>query len=70
MRLLTFEAGWLIWAVLALAALAFWIFALVDILKSNFRRDYEKVIWVIVIIFMPFLGSILYFLIGRNNRVQ
>ncbi|WP_339696421.1 PLD nuclease N-terminal domain-containing protein [uncultured Roseivirga sp.] len=45
-----------------------WIVALVDCLKSNFAGD-SKVVWVLVIIFLPVLGSILYFLIGRNQKI-
>jgi len=45
-----------------------WITALVDCLKSNFAGD-SKIIWVLVIIFLPVLGSILYFLIGRNQKI-
>lgn len=41
-----------------------WIVALVDCLKSS---NPNKVVWVIVIILLPFLGSILYFLIGRSS---
>ena len=42
----------------------FWIVALVDCLKSN---NPNKLIWIIVIILLPFLGSILYFLLGRTS---
>lgn len=42
-----------------------WIVALVDCLKSN---NPNKVVWVIVIILLPFLGSILYFLIGKSRN--
>ena len=42
----------------------FWIVALVDCLKSN---NPNKLVWVIVIILLPFLGSILYFLLGRTS---
>lgn len=41
-----------------------WIVALVDCVKSS---NPNKVVWVIVIILLPFLGSILYFLLGRKN---
>jgi hypothetical protein len=41
-----------------------WIVALVDCLKSN---NPNKVVWVLVIILLPFLGSILYFLVGRSR---
>jgi uncharacterized membrane protein len=41
-----------------------WIVALVDCVKSN---NPNKVVWIIVIILLPFLGSILYFLLGRRT---
>jgi hypothetical protein len=43
--------------------------ALIDIIRNDFRGSNDKVIWVIVVLFIPFLGSLLYFLIGRNQRV-
>ncbi|WP_323756954.1 PLD nuclease N-terminal domain-containing protein [Roseivirga sp.] len=46
---------------------ALWVIALVDCLKGNFSGD-NKVIWVLVIIFLPVLGSILYFFVGRNQK--
>jgi len=42
-----------------------WIAALVDCLQSN---NPNKVVWAIVIILVPILGSILYFLLGRSAR--
>lgn len=41
-----------------------WIAAIVDCVKSN---NPNKVVWIIVIILLPFIGSILYFLIGRKS---
>lgn len=43
------------------------LFALISALTSNFPGN-EKIIWVLLIIFLPFLGSLLYFLIGMNQR--
>ena len=41
-----------------------WIAAIVDCARSN---NSNKVVWIIVIILVPFLGSILYFLFGRGR---
>ncbi|AOS46448.1 Cardiolipin synthase [Lacunisphaera limnophila] len=43
----------------------FWIVALVDCIKGN---NPNKVVWIIVIILLPFLGTILYFLFGKTAR--
>ena len=48
----------------------FWIIALIDILKSDFRDTNGKIIWVLVVIFLPVIGSILYFLIGKSQKTQ
>jgi len=45
------------------------LIALVDILRSNFQAN-NKLIWVVVVVFTNILGSILYFLIGRNQRIK
>jgi len=45
------------------------LWALVDILKSRFRESTNKIVWLLVILFIPILGVILYFIIGRKQRV-
>jgi ABC-type molybdate transport system permease subunit len=47
-----------------------WIWALLDILKSDFKSDIEKIIWLALVIFVPVLGWILYFAIGRSQRIN
>jgi len=42
-----------------------WIAAIVDCAKGN---SPNKVLWIIVIILLPFLGSILYFIFGRSGN--
>ena len=46
-----------------------WIVALVDILKNNFREN-NKLIWILIVIFVPIIGMILYFIIGTNQKIQ
>lgn len=41
----------------------FWIVALADCIKGN---SPNKLLWAVVIILLPFLGTILYFLLGRS----
>ncbi len=58
-----------IFLILGLLVFIFPLIALVDILKSKFEGD-SKLIWVIVVVFLPIMGSILYFLIGRNQKIK
>ena len=45
------------------------IIALVDILKSEFTGN-NKLIWVLVVLLSWIIGAILYFFIGRNQKLQ
>lgn len=43
------------------------LIALVDILKSKFEGN-DKLIWVLVVLFLGVLGAALYFFIGRKQK--
>ncbi|HAX16661.1 PLDc N-terminal domain-containing protein [Leeuwenhoekiella palythoae] len=45
------------------------IIALVDIVRHEFSGS-NKIIWVLIVLFFNFLGSILYFLVGRKQRIN
>ena len=45
------------------------LLALISALMNDFNGS-EKILWVLIILFLPFLGSVLYFLIGRNKRIS
>ena len=44
-----------------------WVSALVDILKNNYKKN-KKIFWIIVVVLIPILGAILYFMIGRKRK--
>ena len=46
------------------------LWALIDLLRSNFKNSTEKLVWAVVIIFVPVLGPLLYLLIGRSQKVR
>lgn len=45
------------------------ILALVDIVRSKFEGNLQ-LIWILVVLFFNIIGSILYFIIGRNQKIQ
>ena len=53
--------------ILALAVLPT-VLALIDIQKSEFQGN-NKLIWLLVVLFMSIFGAILYFLIGREQKI-
>lgn len=62
--------GLLLWTVLAAVFFFIFLTALFNVLKSDFTDSTTKLIWVLVILLVPFLGSIIYFMIGGRHKVQ
>lgn len=59
--------GIFLWSLFLALFIALPIFALTKLLTSSTNKS--KVPWVLVIILLPCLGSILYFLIGKRKTV-
>jgi len=55
----------LIAGALGIAGFVFWLWMLIHAVTNKGLQDGEKIVWVLVIIFLPFIGSIIYFFIGR-----
>jgi hypothetical protein len=55
----------LILAILAVPALLI-LYCLVDILRSDFKTSLMKVVFLILVLFAPFLGSIIYLVIRKD----
>lgn len=50
-----------------IAALVTWVYALIDIIKDDYKNDTDKILWFLLVFFLPFLGTIAYYLIGRTK---
>lgn len=64
--------GWIVilaFIFLGLLVLLLPVIAIIDILRHDFKRESNKIVWVLVIFFLPILGSILYFLIGERDKI-
>ena len=67
--LFLFGGGLIITLFVILFIFLFPLLALISALMNDFPGN-EKIIWVLIILFLPFLGSLLYFLIGRDKRIS
>ena len=47
-----------------------WLLLLINILKSEFKNPIDKLIWIIIITFIPLIGFILYWFIGKKQRIN
>jgi hypothetical protein len=65
-RLVT-EYSWslFVWQMLILSTIILWIYCLVNISKNKFKGN-NKAFWILLIIFLPFVGSILYISLSKK----
>ena len=55
---------------LALAALALWIYCILDVIATDetMIRNLSKVLWLIIVIILPTVGSVAWLLLGRPEN--
>lgn len=56
--------------ILICVVLIFPIIAIVDIVKSDFKGENDKLIWILITIFSGLIGTLLYFIIGTKQKIQ
>jgi phospholipase D-like protein len=56
--------------ILALVLTAFWVYTIVDcsVQPANRHRGVSKPIWILIVIFLPVLGGLLWLFVGRVRR--
>ena len=55
--------------VICIVTVPFTIFAIIDILRSNFRGN-DKIVWLLVVIFLSLQGLIIYSVVGKKQKVK
>ena len=56
-----------IYAIGSILAFIIIVLAVLDLIKKPYPTE-KKLIWGAIILFIPFLGALLYFIIGRNGK--
>ena len=53
---------------LSLLGFVFWVWMIIHCLMNDGLQGSEKVAWILVVLFLPLIGSAIYFFLGRNRR--
>lgn len=61
-----FSQSLLIWNIIFIISIGFWIYAITNLLKSKLEKN-DKLIWLLVILFIPIIGSLFYVFIGKKE---
>lgn len=57
----------IIWALVFVVSIGLMIWAIVDAVKNPGLSDTERIVWIIVIVFLGCLGAAVYLLVARNK---
>ena len=55
----------LIGGLISLVLFVFWLWMLISALTNKGISGGEKVAWVLAVIFLPFIGALIYFFVGK-----
>lgn len=55
---------------IATVALLFWIWVLIDCVTKEPGESNDKIVWFLLVLFLPVLGAIIYFIIRRPERIK
>ncbi|WP_111668979.1 PLDc N-terminal domain-containing protein [Algoriphagus litoralis] len=47
-----------------------WIYCLIDVIRSDFRDQNMKLIWVVVILFAQVIGPIAYLILRKGSKLN
>lgn len=54
------------WKLLGLIVYAYTIY---EVVTSRFANSNDRLIWILIVVLVPFVGTILWFAVGRNKRL-
>jgi prolipoprotein diacylglyceryltransferase len=58
----------LVITIIFILAFVFWIWMIVDCAQRKFRNETDKVVWILVVIFLQLIGAIIYYFAVKRNR--
>ncbi len=60
--------GILLVAALGIFFFIFWVSMLIDCIKRKFKNDNDRLIWVLVLIFLQALGAVIYYFVVKEKK--
>jgi hypothetical protein len=57
-----------LWILVGMCVFIAWISTIVDIVRSEFTNPSNKSVWMMLVIFIPLLGMLLYYLVGLGQK--
>ena len=65
-----FIVGIVLLLALIIAIMAFWIWMVVDCAGRKFKKSEDKIVWILIIIFLHIIGAIIYYFAIKRKELN
>ena len=55
---------------LVILGAVFWLKMIIEIATNEFENKAAKISWLLIAIFLGFIGALIYYFVGRDSRIQ
>ena len=55
---------------LGLLGFAFWIWMIIDCATKEPSQGNDKIVWIIIVVFAPLIGALIYYFVRRPTRAR
>lgn len=67
--MLFFGFIWLMFFAVGILGTIFWIFMIIDVAKRKFKKDNDRVMWILIVVLTGIIGALIYyFMIKRSDK--
>ena len=60
----------LLFFIIPLSYFLLWLYCFIDVIRSKFKAENMKLIWVIILVFVQLIGPILYLILRKNSKLS
>lgn len=58
---------WFLMMIFVFGGMILWVFMLVDVVRREFPKKDDKMVWVLILAFTGAIGAIIYYFVGRKQ---
>lgn len=59
-----------LWTLLLIALVVVYIRTIVDVVQSEFKNSSDRVLYLALTLALPFIGTVIYWVVGRSKRIN
>ena len=54
---------------LGIVGIGIYLYTIYDVVESHFASKNDRIIWLLIVLLIPFFGTILWFLVGKKKSI-